>query len=65
MCTLMLVFWCSCVCVHMSPPFCIRNSPARRDIVPLPGAPGLWEGDGGEGGCVCCVCIAEAVLSLM
>lgn len=35
--------------MHMSPPFCIRNSPARRDIVPLPGAPGLWEGDGGWG----------------
>lgn len=52
MCTLMLVFWCSCVCVHMSPPFCIRNSTARRDIVLLPGAQGLWEGDGGWGGAV-------------
>ena len=48
------------VCAHVSSSSSsslhITDSPCRHDIVPLPGAPGLRG---------VCVCIAEAVLSLM
>lgn len=37
-----------CVCTCLSSPFCIRDSPTRHDIVPLPGALGL-----GGGGVLC------------
>lgn len=52
----------------MSAPLCIRDSPAPRNIILLPGALGLEEErGGGDGGglfmCVC-VCVGEAGVSL-